>query len=133
MSETAAPLSQPERARVRFARLVGLQAQLDRIGLQLRQELVALADEDTPFALRSFVPDEVSMALAESPGTCRRRLDEARMTAAHPRLMALVAASTDAALAPGEAVVEHPFGLRHADAVLSELAGASDSVQQQVL
>ena len=51
------------------------------------------------------------MAIAESTGTCGRRVDDARITVAHPRLMALVAASAEAALASGEAIVTHDFGV----------------------
>jgi hypothetical protein len=133
MMETGPPLMREERARVRFDRLVGLYAQRTRLELQIRQETAALVEEDTPFALRSFVPDELSMALAESPGTCRRLVEQAQMTVAHPRLMALVAASVEATVAGGEVFVTHEFGMRHCDAVLDELAGAPDEVQQQIL
>ena len=133
MNETATALTQEQRARLRFVRLVVLQAQIDLLTLQLRQQTAALVEQDTPFAHRSFVPDELSMSIAESTGTCGRRVDDARMTVAHPRLMALVAASVEAALAPGEVIVTHDFGIRHLDACLDELAGASEAVQGQVL
>jgi hypothetical protein len=133
MNEIRAPLSRQERARVRFDRLVGLHAQQTRIELQIRQETAALVEQDTPFALRGFVADELAMTLAESPGTCRRRVEEAQRTVAHPRLMALVAASVQDALDPAQPVVTGWFGMRHADAVLDELAGAPDAVQAQVL
>lgn len=80
MNEVAAPLPQHERARLRFNRLVELHAQADRLTLQIRQEMAALVDEDTPMAHRAFVADELSLALAESTGTCKRWVDDARMT-----------------------------------------------------
>ena len=133
MNEIRAPLTQEERARVRFDRLIGLHAQAEILALQIRQETAALVEQDTPFALRSFVADELAMTLAESPGTCGRRIDDARVLMAHPRLTALVADSVATVLDPAERVVTGWFGMRHADAVLSELAGASDEVQSQVL
>ena len=133
MNEIRAPLTQEERARVRFDRLVGLHAQAEILQLQIRQETAALVEQDTPFALRSFVADELAMTLAESPGTCGRRIDDARVLMAHPRLTTLVADSVATVLDPAERVVTGWFGMRHADAVLSELVGASDEVQSQVL
>jgi hypothetical protein len=119
MNEVAAPLQQHERARLRFNRLVELHAQADRLALQIRQELAALVDEDTPMADRAFCPDELSLAFAESTGTCKRWVDEARMTVDRPRVMALVADGT--------------WSMRHADAVLGELGGAREETQQAVL
>src|SRR3954447_12650161 len=119
MNEVAAPLLQHERARLRFNRLVELHAQADRLHLQIRQEMAALVDEDTPMAYRAFCADELSLAFAESTGTCKRWVDEARMTVDHPRVMALVADGT--------------WSMRHADAVLGELAGAPEQTQQAIL
>ena len=133
MNEIRPPLTQDERARVRFDRLIGLHAQAEILQLQIRQETAALVEQDTPFALRSFVADELAMTLAESPGTCGRRIDDARVLMAHPRLVAVVADSVATVLDPAERVVTGWFGLRHADAVLTELAGASDAVQERVL
>ncbi|MCU1601669.1 MAG: hypothetical protein JWO22_2378, partial [Frankiales bacterium] len=133
MNETAASLTQDQRACMRFSRLIGLQAQSDLLALQIRQEITALVEQDTPFGHRPFVPDELSMAIAESSRTCEGRVDNARITVAHPRLMALVAASAQAALAPGEAIVTHEFGIRHLDACVDELGGAPVAVQDQVL
>jgi hypothetical protein len=136
MTETAAPLAQAARAQLRFDRLVGLHAQAARLGLLIRQETAALVMEDTSFASRKFVADELSMALAESPGTCGRWVEDAQLTVAHPRVMALVGASVEASVGPAEGRPERTGGLftmRHADAVLDELAGADDAVQEQVL
>src|SRR3954452_6382433 len=119
MNEVAAPLQQYERARLRFNRLVELHARAGRLALQIRQEMAALVDEDTPMAYRAFVADELSLAFAESTGTCKRWIDEARMTEEHPRVMALVADGT--------------WSMRHADAVLQELGGSPDQAQQAVL
>src|SRR4051794_28323582 len=119
MNEVAAPLQQHERARLRFDRIVGLHAEVSRLVLQIRQETAALVDEDTPMAHRAFVADELSLALAESTGTCKRWIDDARVTVDHPRVMALVADET--------------WSMRHADAVLDELAGAPAEAQEAVL
>src|SRR5690242_20493514 len=119
MNELAAPLTQVARAQARFERLLGLHAQKTRLELQIRQETAALVEQDTAFGQRPFVADELALALAESTGTCRRWIDDARLLLAHPRLLALVADQT--------------WSIRHADAVLDELTGAAEPAQQQIL
>src|SRR3954469_12051690 len=140
MSEVGMQLTQEERASLRYRRLVSLHAQQARLDLQIRVETAALVEDDTPFALRPFVAAELSMALAESPGTCRRWVEDARLTVAFPRLMQHAAASVEAVLAAG--VDGHPavpelaggvFGTRHVDAVLDELVGAPAEVVDEVL
>ena len=119
MSELQPPLSVAERARVRMRRIVELHAQATRIALQLRQETVALVEQDTVAADRPYVAAELSLELKESTGTCQRWIEAAQLLMAHPRVQALVAGQT--------------WSIRHADAVLDELAGAAEAVQQQVL
>ena len=126
-------MSPDRRARGRFEGLVRLRAQSELLQLQIRQQVAALAQEDTAFGLRSFVSDELAMTFAESTGTSGRLVDDALMTASCPRVMALVEASARAALDPEQPMTLGWFGMRHADAVLGELAGASDAVQEQVL
>src|SRR5689334_10984317 len=131
MSEAAAPLTGAERARKRFDQIVRLHAEADRIALQIRAETAALVEEST-FAQRPFVGDELALALAESPGTGRRWVEDAQVLTAHPQLMALVGASVEDALGATPDRTGHRFSNRHADAVLDELAGASEQVQAQV-
>ena len=119
MPENRAPLSQSARAYARMEAIRALKAAETRVQLQLREQLVALVEQDTPWAERAFVADELSMELGESPGTCGRWLDDARALHRHPLVHALV---------DGER-----FTLRHADAMLDALAGCTDEVQEQVL
>src|SRR4051794_30909129 len=115
MRENGPPMSRDTRAFLRMRRLAEMHAQANRLALQIRQETVALIDDDTPQSLRAFVADELAMELAESPGTCRRWIDDARMLLAHPQVLARIGDGT--------------WSIRHGDAVLGELAGASTAVQ----
>lgn len=119
MAELADPLDRSARGAVRIQRLVELHRRKAVLELQIRQETVALVQDDTAFQDRPFVPDELSLLLAESPGTCRRWVEDAQVFVAHARVMALVDDGT--------------WSIRHADAVLDELAGARSDVQEKVL
>ena len=129
--ENSAPLAPSARAERRYRHLVRLHAEHQRIALLIRQETAALVDEDTAFAGRGFVADELSMALGESKRTCQTMVESAQVLMAHPAVVARLGASVEAGLT--DPVVTGMFGIRHADAVLDELVGASAEVQEQVL
>jgi hypothetical protein len=121
MKELAAPLSRDTRRWVRVEQIRQLVHQRALLDLQLRQQMSVLHTEDTDPGWRRYVADELALALSESPRTCARWVDEALMFCDFPAVMALVADGT--------------FSVRHADAVLGELAGArlGHDAQQQVL
>src|SRR4051812_48789280 len=107
MRELTAPLSRDERRELRVSRIQDLVARRALLDLQVRQELAVLRNEDTWFAEQRFVADELALALAESPRTTARWMEEAQMFCDSPLVMVKVADRT--------------WTTRHADAVLSEL------------
>jgi hypothetical protein len=64
-----------------IAELVRERAQLQ---LRLRERLVQLWEDQTPFRLRRFVADELAVVLAESSLTTQRWIDDALMLEDHP-------------------------------------------------
>ncbi|MCW2707159.1 MAG: putative endonuclease [Frankiales bacterium] len=85
---------------------------------ELRQHLVGLG-QDLGFGARKFAADDLAIVLAESSGTAERWMETAEMFCAHPAVMARVA--------------DGSWSIRHADAVLSQLAGSPRGVQEQVV
>ncbi|MFN2540052.1 MAG: DUF222 domain-containing protein [Mycobacteriales bacterium] len=90
------------------------------LDLRLREQLVQLWREQTPFGLRRFVSDELAVVLAESSLTTQRWVEDALLLEDHPEVKALVE--------------QGRWTVRHADAVLDELAGAvAGELRAQVL
>ncbi|MDX6265307.1 MAG: hypothetical protein QOD70_47 [Frankiales bacterium] len=99
--------------------IAGLVRDKALVELRLREQLVEL-EHQTPVALRKFVSDELAVVLAESSRTAQGWIEDALMLEDHPEVKALVEQGT--------------WTVRHADAVLDELAGSVDrGLRQQVL
>jgi hypothetical protein len=119
MPELSGPLLQWDRHARRVETVLALVAQRDRIELQFRQHLRALTVEDTPFGERRYVVDELALVLAESCGTTQRWSEQAQMLHDCP--------------AVAQQVDDGTWSIRHADAVLGEIAGSPRAVQEQVV
>ncbi|MGZ6826270.1 MAG: hypothetical protein ACXVGH_05715, partial [Mycobacteriales bacterium] len=113
MSELSAPLPRQARARARLARIEETLALVARLQSQVRLQLAALSREDTPDGQRAFLCDELALALAESPGSAERMLVTAQLYSEHPAVVARVGLPLD----------QGGWSLRHADALLDQLAG----------
>ncbi len=125
MPELAAPLTQSARAWSRLEVIERMWAQKARLESDLRLEIAAFVSEDHPFGVRSFVCDELGLALAESPGTADRLIDTSQMYAAHPAVVARV----------GLPMADGGWSVRHADALLDGITGLgfTEELQQQVV
>ncbi len=124
MSELAEPLSRLGRAAVRLEALERLHDQQAVLEVQLRQELVAFA-QDLGFGMRDYACDELAPALGESPRTMQTRLEHARRFVAFPVVMAQVALP----------LAEGGWSIRHAEALLDVISGVglTDAQQAQVI
>ncbi|MEO6204285.1 MAG: hypothetical protein ABIO67_02720, partial [Mycobacteriales bacterium] len=124
MPELAEPLSGLARAALRLEGLERLHDQQALLDLQLRQELVAFA-EDLGFGNRDYACDELGPALRESPRTMQTRIEHAQLLLAFPVVMARVALP----LAQGG------WSMRHADQLLVAISGVglTDEEQQQII
>jgi hypothetical protein len=127
MSELSPPLSSQDRAPRRLEAIERTSAQIARLQSDLRLELVALALQDTPFGLRTYLCDELALALAESPGTADRMLLQAHRYSEYPQVIARV----------GLPLADGGWSVRHADALLDAIAGLGlglePAVQEQIL
>ena len=125
MPELAPPLTQSQRATVRLEGIAGMWAQRARLDAELRWEIAALACEDTPSGTRTYLCDELGLALAESPGTADRLIDSSLRCRDHPAVLARV----------GQPIQDGGWSMRHADALLDAIAGLglTREVQQQVV
>jgi hypothetical protein len=121
MNTSTASLEHPSDDRAELlddiAELVRQKTVLD---LRLRERLVVLWQDQTPFGARRFVADELAVVLAESHLTTQHWIDDALMFEDHPEVKALVDSGR--------------WTIRHADAVLEELAGSvTRSLRRHVL
>jgi hypothetical protein len=125
MPELSPPLSQSGRALRRLEAIERTSAQIARLQSDLRLELVALALQDTPFGIRTYLCDELTLALAESPGTADRMITQAHRYSEFPQVIARV----------GLPLSDGGWSVRHADALLDAIAGLGldSDVQQQVI
>ncbi len=125
MPELAAPLAQSARAWSRLELIERMWAQKARLESELRVEIAAFASEDHPFGVRSFVCDELGLALAESSGTADRLIDTSQLYVAHPAVMARV----------GLPIADGGWSVRHADALLDGITGLgfTEQLQQHVV
>ena len=72
MSEVSAPSAPLDCRAQRLESINRLHQHVNYLSAQLRLEINALTLHDTPFGFRKYVADELSLLLAESPGTADR-------------------------------------------------------------
>ncbi len=125
MSELAAPLTRPARARARLGVIEDLVARRAQLDHELRVQLNAFASEDVLIGHRDYVSDELALALSESSGTAQRWIENAQLYSAFPAVMARV----------GTPASQGGWSIRHADALLDTICGLglSREVQEQVI